>query len=120
MSFQLPLGASDKFVPMLEELDAEVKGGSISTYGVSITTLDSVFLLVARGAEKDKKDYESSKFSSKNLASGEEDDERSVRSKMDLENEDLFSTHLQALLRKRAANFRRDKKAWCCTTVLPR
>ena len=120
LSFQLPLGASASFVPMLEQLDTESQKGRISAYGVSITTLDEVFQIVARGDEKDKKDYQSSHFSSKNLAgAGGEDDEKSVRSRMDLENEGLFGTHVQALIRKRAANFKRDRKAWCCTTILP-
>jgi hypothetical protein len=119
MSFRLPLAASGKFVPMLEQLDEEVEKGRISNYGVSITTLDEVFLLVARGDEKDKQDFQSSHFSSKNLTDLADDDERSVKSKMDLDNEGLFGTHMQALLKKRAANFKRDKRAWCCTTILP-
>jgi hypothetical protein len=41
------------------------------------------------------------------------------RSQMDLTNESLFLRHVVALTRKRAANFRRDKKAWFCTTLLP-
>ena len=124
MSFQLPLGASDRMVSMFAGLEEQQRNGRITTYGVSITTLDEVFLLVARGDDHAKEDFKSSHFSSKNLANapaGEEDDdtERSVKSKMDLENEGLFGTHVQALIRKRAANFKRDKKAWCCTTILP-
>ena len=38
---------------------------------------------------------------------------------MNLEKEGLFFRHLRALFMKRAAFFRRDKKAWLCTTVLP-
>ena len=38
---------------------------------------------------------------------------------MDLENEALFTRHIGALFKKRAAVFRRDKKAWCCTTIVP-
>lgn len=38
---------------------------------------------------------------------------------MNLEQDNLFFTHVRALWTKRAANFRRDKKAWCCTTILP-
>ena len=39
---------------------------------------------------------------------------------MDLEQEDtLFLRHVGALTRKRLANFSRDKKAWCCTTLAP-
>ncbi|CAB9510069.1 Retinal-specific ATP-binding cassette transporter [Seminavis robusta] len=119
LSFQLPLGASENFVPMLEQLDRLVQNGSISTYGVSITTLDEVFQIVARGEETDKHDFKSSHFSSKDIGAAGDEDEKSVRSRMDLENDGLFGTHVQALMRKRAANFKRDKKAWCCTTILP-
>ena len=37
--YQLPIGASDKFASLFEELDREVDGGKIVSYGVSITTL---------------------------------------------------------------------------------
>lgn len=37
--YQLPIGASDKFVSLFEELDREVDAGKIVSYGVSITTL---------------------------------------------------------------------------------
>lgn len=49
------------------------------------------------------------------------DDDKSTRSRMNLEKEglSLFFVHLWALFKKRAAIFRRDKKAWICTTILP-
>lgn len=121
LSFQLPLGSAHNFVPMLEQLDAESQKDKISAYGVSVTTLDEVFQIVARGDAKDRKDFKSAHFSSKDLAAAAagDEDEKSVRSRMDLENEGLFGTHVQALIRKRASNFKRDKKAWCCTTILP-
>jgi ATP-binding cassette, subfamily A (ABC1), member 3 len=37
--YQLPIGSSEKFVPLFEELDREVDAGKIVSYGVSITTL---------------------------------------------------------------------------------
>jgi hypothetical protein len=81
-----------------------------------------VFLLVARGdsTPESKRQLSSSQLFIKDQTtlSGTED-QKSVRSRMDLENEALFSRHLNALLRKRALNFQRDKKAWCCTTILP-
>jgi hypothetical protein len=48
-----------------------------------------------------------------------EGEEKSSRSRMDLDNEALFTRHLNALFKKRALNFQRDKKAWLCTTILP-
>lgn len=107
ISFQLPLGASDKFVPMFEKLDNEIANGNISTYGVSITTLDEVFQIINRGAPKE--DFHSSHFSSKRInENGAAGDDKSVQSKMDLEKDGLFGTHVQALLKKRAANFKRE------------
>ena len=37
--YQLPIGASNKFAALFEELDREVDSGMIVSYGVSITTL---------------------------------------------------------------------------------
>ena len=145
LSFQLPVGAASKFQPMFEGLDQEVEAGNITSYGVSITTLDEVFLLVARGETAEKTNLSSSRLQTTNQL-GNEEAERSVRSKMNLESDGLFFRHLGALFKKRAAYFRRDKKvsihiirsgsrilhltlivpelscskkAWVCTTVLP-
>jgi hypothetical protein len=121
MSYQLPVGAASKFGPMFENLDGEIDRGTVSSYGVSMTTLDEVFLLVARGESHEKRE----EYASASLRSGDlgtvsvAQDDKSARSRMDLENERLFFVHLAALFRKRAANFKRDKKAWVCTTILP-
>mmetsp|Transcript_15159 Transcript_15159/g.25138 ORF Transcript_15159/g.25138 Transcript_15159/m.25138 type:complete len:1684 (-) Transcript_15159:977-6028(-) len=116
LSFQLPIGAASQFMPMFEQLDREVDEKKIVTYGVSITTLDEVFLLVARGETGEKVELESSKAQGGALLA---DEEKSYRSSMDLENDGLFVRHVQSLFRKRALNFKRDKKAWFCSTMLP-
>jgi ATP-binding cassette subfamily A (ABC1) protein 1 len=117
ISFRLPLGASGNFPSMFQMLDCEVNNGGIVTYGVGITTLDEVFLLVARGAMTEKTD-----FASAHVMDGKamvDDDQQSIHSRMNLENDGLYFTHISALFKKRAMNFKRDKKAWCCTTILP-
>lgn len=120
MSFQLPLRASSNFTSIFDALDTEVDSGEIITYGVGITTLDEVFLMVARGESTEKQDFASSgHLGTKGFAGDNDDGEKSVRSRMDLENEGLFARHVGALFRKRAINFKRDKRAWVCTTVLP-
>jgi ATP-binding cassette subfamily A (ABC1) protein 3 len=116
LSFQLPIGAASKFTPMFEKLDEEVDEQHIVTYGVSITTLDEVFLLVARGGTGEKVELQSSRAQGGALG---EDDDKSYKSSMDLENDGLFVRHVQSLFRKRALNFKRDKKAWFCSTMLP-
>jgi hypothetical protein len=153
MSYQLPLAASAAFTGMFEQLDSEADEGNVVTYGVGVTTLDEVFLLVARGGEtNDKKSVRSSLMSSSAKAlqgMSAEDAEKSIRSRMELENDGLVVRHIGALFKKRALNFKRDKKvrfiplssvscllrlilpkilstplyhstqAWCCTTILP-
>lgn len=112
MSFQLPIAGASKFGPMFDGLDEKVEEKVISSYGVSLTTLEEVFLLVARGDSAEHTALASSK-----RVEGVEgiavDADKSVRSRMDLEKEGLFFRHLGALFKKRAAFFRRDKKAWC-------
>jgi ATP-binding cassette, subfamily A (ABC1), member 3 len=122
MSYQLPIGAASQFPQMFEGLDEQVDAKRITAYGVSITTLDEVFLLVARGERKEKEgEYLASSMRFNNTVMDSETDsqDKSRHSRMTLEKENLFLTHLGALFRKRAANFRRDKKAWLCTTILP-
>jgi hypothetical protein len=82
------------------------------------------FLLVARGAEADGQMTKLSSSRATTLNGTTEGDTKSVgsastRSRMNLDQDNLFFTHVRALLGKRAANFRRDKKAWLCTTILP-
>jgi hypothetical protein len=81
-----------------------------------------VFLAVAQGDTREKNELASSVFNvaadSPTISDVPKDD-RSTYSATDLENEGLFIRHLGALFRKRAANFKRDKRAWLCTTILP-
>ena len=84
---------------------------------------DEVFLAVAKGDTHEENALASSlKFVEDSpTMSHASDEDRSAHSAMDLENEGLglFLRHLGALFRKRAANFKRDKRAWVCTTILP-
>jgi ABC-type multidrug transport system ATPase subunit len=125
MIFQLPLDAASQFVPMFDDLDNEIANGTVSSYGIGITTLEEVFLLVARGGQDpDKKaSFRSSRLIDAAAVKGIGGDAPSeastgTRSRV-LLNEDLTFQHIRALFNKRAANFRRDKKAWCFTTILP-
>lgn len=80
-----------------------------------------MFLLVARGGtpEQRKSHLSSSFFGLNDKTAVLEDDDKSSKSRMNLEKEGLFFRHLGALFKKRAANFKRDKKAWVCTTIIP-
>ena len=110
MSFQLPLGAAAKFTPMFEALDTEMDNGVIVTYGVSITTLDEVFLLVARGETGDKTELRSSRVAGEGNGMTTSED-KSHRSRMNLEDDGLFLRHFQALFQKRALSFKVRRQA---------
>lgn len=110
MSYRLPVGASSQFCQMFDKLDRAVERKRAVSYGVGITTLEEVFIRVSRDESKQK---ETDKGEMKATEIGE--DERIV-----LEDDATrFVRHTQALFKKRVSNFRRDKRAWLCTTLLP-
>jgi len=122
ISFQLPLDSSSEFPNMLNRLDDMVEGKEISSYGVGITTLEEVFLMVARGETGEKDEMQSVRRGKSIRKNG------SVRSSTrgsfrstgeEMQEQHQFARHCQALFAKRAMNFKRDKKAWCCSTICP-
>jgi len=121
LSFQLPINSSSKFVDMFASLDEAIEADEITTYGVSITTLEEVFLKVARGDIVEHEVLASStKESFTNPTTfGDNDPTISFRSQEDVSESMVFARHVQSLLEKRALNFKRDKKAWVCSTILP-
>jgi len=117
ISFQLPLGESAKFIKMFDKLDEQIRENKIESYGISVTTLDEVFLMVARGEEGL---HLSSKRIEATIVDKKTDDAESRSNRYSLDqNTSQFKRHVQALFAKRAKNFKRDKKAWCCSTILP-
>lgn len=131
LSFQLPLSSSSSFAPMFADLDARVDSKAISCYGVSITTLNEVFLLVTRGVTPKHEFGPSVRSLRSNSVEGERNDIVAAQSVSDEDNHDassdfalthsdrLFVRHVIALMKKRGSYFRRDRKAWICTTIVP-
>jgi hypothetical protein len=109
MTYRLPVGASSQFGRMFDKLDHAVERKRAVSYGVGITTLEEVFLQVSRGENKleetENKEVKKSCFGDEKIVL-EDDSTRFIR-------------HTQALFRKRVSNFRRDKRAWLCTALLP-
>jgi ATP-binding cassette subfamily A (ABC1) protein 3 len=48
LSFQLPLTASPAFPELFAKLEAESVSLGVETYGISVTTLEEVFMKVAK------------------------------------------------------------------------
>ena len=153
LSYRLPVGESSRFPSMFKRLDEQIDRGVISSYGVSVTTLNAVFLAVTKGERATTPscmDGSSCRLgsshrldSSQNAIPNVDDsddksnpDSRTItqpsrvsnnsvfksgnkQAVIDLENDALFFRHMTSLLKKRALYFRRDKKAWICTTLVP-
>ncbi|KAL7554951.1 hypothetical protein ACHAWF_018531 [Thalassiosira exigua] len=119
--YQLPMGQSEKFIGMFQRLDELIANGDINTYGISITTLDEVFLMVAQGqdpaASLDSHDTsEEREDTSLNNCSSNQGSPYWLNEKESFRD---FQRHVRALFSKRVRNFKRDKKAWFCSIILP-
>lgn len=150
--------SSEDFVGLFKELDTMVDHDQIITYGVSITTLDEVFLMVARGDDLEAINNKKKKsYLSQDCEVGSEGEEEEISFDDDLvlfENDDssanfetgptttkkkmkkhqthfyadpnalkggisTFNRHIKALVRKRYFNFKRDKRQWFFSIILP-
>lgn len=144
VSFQLPLGESSKFPDMFDALDAKKGQWGINSYGVSVTTLEEVFLKVGQesdvaSASPELKKKLSTKMSTSDTKNEEideapyeaEDDPTVVQlqdTKQDGSLRDTLlpkrgrpslATHFKALLLKRWHNAKRDPKVWLWQILYP-
>lgn len=113
ISFQLPLQELPNFKDLFHTLDEKLDELQIASYGISITTLEEVFLKVAEG-----NDLNHSRFSriEKEKDFIDDFDLNSVKIKGKF---DIFLTHFWALMKKRLNYFKRDKKGLVCEIILP-
>ncbi|KAG7383465.1 hypothetical protein PHYPSEUDO_003627 [Phytophthora pseudosyringae] len=56
--FQLPTASSEAFPSMLEHLDAEMHALGVQQYGISVTTLEEVFLRISHDHEEEQQEAE--------------------------------------------------------------
>ena len=128
LSFQLPLSSSDKFQSLFNYFDDNETALGIRSYGMSVTTLEEVFIKVAHGTELQNPTEEVLKKNVGALEIGTANTAAVVSA--DPENGDkagssggfrrlgeeqqfwFFVRHMHAMIMKRALYFSRDKKAW--------
>ncbi|RLN65884.1 hypothetical protein BBJ29_006636 [Phytophthora kernoviae] len=53
--FQLPAVSSEAFPSMLEQLDTDMQGLGVQQYGISVTTLEEVFLRISQDRDEDER-----------------------------------------------------------------
>ncbi|KAL4476000.1 hypothetical protein ABPG72_007886 [Tetrahymena utriculariae] len=117
IAFQVPYKYVPSFEQMFGELEMQKKTLQIRSYGVSITTLEEVFLKVASMNENH---IVQQKKEPQIFQDQQEQQNIQEVSQEKTQNEFLiFLIHLQALIKKRLHYFRRDKKGLCCEIILP-
>jgi len=117
VALQLPLETAPKFQKLFDELDKNLEKLRVSTYGISVTTLEEVFLNVAKVTTPEKHFH-------KEETAGQPSEEDGLN-EFDIRKDgmkgkwEIFRTHFAALVVKRVQYFKRDKRGLVCEIVLP-
>jgi len=134
LSFQLPFSASSKFPALFENIENDQDNLGLESYGVSVTTLEEVFIKITRGTDTNKSALSGmvkNNDASEDLfvVSKDDDVERaegsSLMKQVNFEKNSAddqvlyFFQHMRALLKKRALYFIRDKKAQIFLFLIP-
>ncbi|CAM9405596.1 unnamed protein product, partial [Scytosiphon promiscuus] len=131
ISFQLPNDASSSFQAMLTEIDRRKAELHVNSYGLSVTTLEEVFLRVANGtadvaSRKEIASIALQRQSSQSSAMMEAATNKAAGGgggkKEDLgidRSKSLFGRHMMALFKKRILTFKREKKMWAFVVLMP-
>ena len=128
IAFQLPFSSSDRFQGLFDHLDANLDELGIRSYGMSVTTLEEVFIKVAEGTATEATAVKGRKVSllplkeEKSVIEESETQKRPTVAFSKLEDEDMvhfFFQHMYALIMKRILYFRRDFKTWVYQFFIP-
>eukprot|EP00644_Phytophthora_capsici_P017588 jgi/Phyca11/535815/estExt2_fgenesh1_pg.C_PHYCAscaffold_420047 len=117
IAFQLPLQSSSSFATMFAEMDRQLNSLGLLSYGVSVTTLEEVFIKVAELADENNQHT----LGNNHVGRGSSSDLDGYYQPCDeiVTTESIFQRHLRALLLKRFRYAKRDKKAIIYVAALP-
>lgn len=135
LTYQLPFNTSNRFVSLFSDFDDNKEALGIATYGVSVTTMEEVFLNSAKVVDKEFARTISSRRNlngqgvsvaegARHLAVDEKEEEERVnrkdftRTTSDI-NENLFWRHFHANFQKRLRYALRDKKMFIMELCIP-
>jgi ATP-binding cassette subfamily A (ABC1) protein 3 len=121
LNYKLPLTASSVFPEIFSEIDDHRQEFNVSNYGLSVTTLEEVFVRVA--AEADELSSPTSATpqhdSIEKKSATATDSSVSTEALSSNPQHSYFTRHFFALLKKRWNITKRDKKAALCQLVIP-
>jgi ATP-binding cassette subfamily A (ABC1) protein 3 len=127
-SFRLPFSASAKFVELFTETESKKQELGISEYGISVTTLEEVFIRVGKNTEDITTRESIVKFAEENeqrrsmsLSNNDDGDDIKIAMKLLPNDNDgnLFAKHFRALFLKRYIYGKRDMRMLFCQVILP-
>lgn len=116
MNFQIPMSSASLFTPFFEALDAQKGELMIRTYGISVTTLEEVFIRVARG-DDNMLEHGDTQEEIRHREEQEREDQRLIETER--ETTGLFGRHMLAMLYKRFWITARDYKSMIFEIVVP-
>ncbi|EAR97153.2 ABC transporter family protein (macronuclear) [Tetrahymena thermophila SB210] len=132
--FQLQNEQISSFPELFKNLDSQLDALNIQSYGISITTLEEVFLRVAHLKEEKKLLEKKKKEEEERIKNGNDKNKSDLGSQSQIaELEDsfdlnkvrvtkkfeLFKIHMWAMFVKRAIYFKRDIRSLLCEVILP-
>ncbi|KAH7463694.1 ABC transporter A family member 1 [Phytophthora ramorum] len=115
IAFQLPLHSSSSFATMFADMDNQLQSLGLLSYGVSVTTLEEVFIKVAELADENN---QHTLGHAARTNTSESNDHYQPCDEI-ITSAPVFSTHLRALLLKRFRYAKRDKKTIIYSALLP-
>lgn len=118
LSFRLPKEAASLFSEFFSKLDQELGKLAIDSYGVSLTTLEEVFLRIGL-EDKIERDEEDNRTRGAELTEIGKDQEKTKVALAYKTEGHSFGQQLRALITKRAQVYRRDLRSLFFAFVLP-
>jgi len=115
IAFKLPTSALPKFAKLFRSLDSSP---DVAQYGISVTTLEEVFLQVARADDQkaDEGDFKQLDILTPHV---EREPAESLLEIDDVGPVREFALQFSALFVKRFHYSKRDRRAFCCSILLP-
>ncbi|KAG2843112.1 ABC transporter A family member 1 [Phytophthora cactorum] len=117
IAFQLPLDSTASFPQLFEELDEKMRDLGVLSYGISVTTLEEVFIKVAEASDEDNQHTLNKNGANANAADAALPP--GGPSIANLTGITMFLVHLSALLLKRFRIAKRDRRVIIFSALLP-
>ena len=121
-SFRVPFSASASFPELFEKFDDAKQQVGIAEYGISVTTLEEVFMRVGKMHHPDEVVHDEDSAEESAQAQAELDVKSQAMNRDVLSDSNQFAVfmqHFHALLIKRVIYGKRDRRMFCCQLVLP-